>query len=207
MNMKKQTMIDEAKENCLSGKKVPRSTLLQMLELDSESSETEYLGMAAREVAKVASGNRGRIWAAVGVDYRPCTMNCKFCSFGEKWGLMKKPHELTDEEVTQAVQGFASQGASWIIMRTTQFYKIDHLCELASKIKNQVPGDYKLVANTGEFTIDLAKKMNNSGIDMVYHTIRLGEGKDTLFDPAERIRTLDAVRDSPLDLGYLVEPV
>ena len=37
--------------------------------------------------------------------------------------------------------------------------------------------------------------------------MRLREGVDTIFDPAERRATLEAIRDSKLDLGFWVEPV
>ena len=46
-----------------------------------------------------------------------------------------------------------------------------------------------------------------SGIDVVYHSLRLGEGQTTCFRPEERKATLAAVRDSDLKLAHLVEPV
>ena len=46
-----------------------------------------------------------------------------------------------------------------------------------------------------------------SGIDVVYHSLRLGEGRTTCFRPEERKATLAAVRDSDLKLAHLVEPV
>ena len=46
-----------------------------------------------------------------------------------------------------------------------------------------------------------------SGIDVGYHSLRLGEGQTTCFRPEERKATLAAVRDSDLKLAHLVEPV
>ena len=199
-------LIDDAKSATLAGKAVNRDALKKFLDLDPLSEETEYLGAAARDIAR-SIGNKGKVWSAIGVDYRPCTMNCEFCSFGEKWKLMNDSHELTDEEIIKNAIGFVNQGASWVTLRTTEFFDLNRLCNIAKKIRKEVAGDYGLVVNTGEFDLNMANKFAESGIDIVYHTLRLGEGKATPFDPKDRIRTINAVRDSPMKLAYLVEPL
>ncbi len=199
-------LIDEAKNAALAGRAVDNGALKTFLDLDPLSEETEYLGSAARDIAK-AVGNRGKVWSAIGVDYRPCTMNCEFCSFGEKWKLMNDSHELSDEEIVRNAIGFVNQGASWVTLRTTEFFDLNRLCNIAKKIRSGVPGDYGLVVNTGEFDLNMANRFAECGIDIVYHTLRLGEGKATPFDPKDRIRTINAVRDSPMKLAYLVEPL
>ena len=75
------------------------------------------------------------------------------------------------------------------------------------KVREAVPGNYGLVVNTGEFGPLEARAMIASGIDVVYHSLRLGEGQTTCFRPEERKATLAAVRDSDLKLAHLVEPV
>ena len=74
-------------------------------------------------------------------------------------------------------------------------------------MREAVPGNYGLVVNTGEFGPLEARAMIASGIDVVYHSLRLGEGRTTCFRPEERKATLSAVRDSDLKLAHLVEPV
>ena len=81
------------------------------------------------------------------------------------------------------------------------------MCTLAKKVREAVPGNYGLVVNTGEFGPLEARAMIASGIDVVYHSLRLGEGRTTCFRPEERKATLSAVRDSDLELAHLVEPV
>ena len=134
-------------------------------------------------------------------------MNCGFCAFGEKWGLIAEPHEWDDEAVIKAARAFVDEGASWVTLRTTEFYGLNRLCALAKKVRGAVPGDYGLVVNTGEFGPVEAQAMPASGIDVVYHSLRLGEGRATCFRPEDRKATLAAVRDSDLKLAHLVEPV
>lgn len=199
--------IDLAYGLALEGKKVEESWLVEFLELDPNSEDAAYLGRKARELAENVVGSKGKIWASIGIDYQTCSMNCDFCSFGEKWNLFEGRHEWTDDEVIDQVRNYVQEGASWVTLRTTQYYGVDRLNMLAEKIRNEVPGDYGLVANTGEFGNLKAKGMIEAGINIVYHTLRLREGQDTRFNPAERLDTLKAVQDTELDLAYLVEPV
>lgn len=199
--------IDLAYNLALQGKSIDDNILIEFLELDCGSKEALYLGKKARELARQVVGNKGKIWASIGIDYQTCPMNCDFCSFGEAWNLFKGRHEWSDEEVVKQVEKYVGQGASWITLRTTQYYGIDRLNTLAKKVRKEVPGNYGLVANTGEFGKLKAKEMKDAGIDTVYHTLRLGEGKDTKFNIDDRLATLSSVREADLDLAYLVEPI
>jgi hypothetical protein len=48
-----------------------REEIITLLSLDSETKAVEPLYRAGRESARRFSGNLGRIWAAIGVDYQP----------------------------------------------------------------------------------------------------------------------------------------
>ncbi|SHI93244.1 biotin synthase [Dethiosulfatibacter aminovorans DSM 17477] len=199
--------IDMVYNMAIEGKEIEDGVLVEMLEIDPGSDDAQYLGKKARQLADRVVGNKGKIWASIGIDYQTCPMNCDFCSFGEEWNLFQGRHEWTDEEVIGQVKKYVNEGASWITLRTTQYYGIDRLNALAKKVRKEVPGDYGLVANTGEFGRLKAKEMIDAGIDTVYHTLRLGEGSSTKFNPEDRIDTLKAVEDTNLSLAYLVEPI
>ena len=129
-------------------------------------------------------------------------------SFGEKWGLIAEPHEWSDGNIIKAARAFVDEGASWVTLRTTEFYGLDRLCTLAKKrCARPFLGAHGLVVNTGEFGPLEPRAMIASGIDVVYHSLRHGEGRTTCFRPEERKATLSAVRDSDLKLAHLVEPV
>lgn len=205
--MSNSDLIQEAKEKALKGEMLDRDTIIALLEMDSDSKDAEMLGEAAREVACVVTGNNGSVWASIGVDYKKCAMNCDFCAFGYKWGLVRDESERSPEEVIELVRRFVSHGARWITLRTTQFYGIDKLISVIRDIRASVPGEYEIVVNTGEFNEAEAEFLASAGAQMVYHTIRLREGINTRFKPEDRIATLASVNSSPLDLAYLVEPV
>ena len=201
------TFIEELKARALRGAPVSREDILRLLAIPPDSEEAAFLGRAARDLARVVAGNEGRVWSAIGIDCRPCSMNCEFCAFGEEWGLITEPHEWSDAEIIDAARDFVGAGASWVTLRTTEFYGLDRLCALAKRVRAAVPGDYGLVVNTGEFGPSEAREMLASGITVVYHSLRLGEGCATCFRPEDRKATLASVRDSDLRLAHLVEPV
>ncbi|AOY77799.1 radical SAM protein [Clostridium formicaceticum] len=200
-------LIRRAKKTALSGKILDRESITSLLKIHPNSEEAEKLGEAAREVASVVCKNKAYLWAAIGLDYRACPMNCNYCSLGEKWGIVKEESEFSEDETIRMVKKYVHEGVRWIVLRTTQFYNLDKLIHLAGKIKEVVPGEYELGANVGEFDEKVAAKMANSGLEFIYHTLRLREGIDTKFNPSDRLATLETVKNSSLKLVSLVEPI
>lgn len=199
--------ITDAKEKALMGERLDRDTIINLLSIDPDSEDAEALGKAAREVASAVTGNRGSVWASIGVDYKTCSMNCDFCAFGRKWGIVNVESERDPQEIIDIVRRFVSMGARWVTLRTTQFYGIDKLTRVVRDVRASVPGAYQIVVNTGEFNKMEADTMAEAGVQMVYHTIRLREGINTRFKVEDRISTLSSINSSPLELAYLVEPV
>ncbi|HHU87474.1 MAG TPA: hypothetical protein GXZ25_11875 [Peptococcaceae bacterium] len=67
--------------------------------------------------------------------YRACPMNCRYCSLGESWGIVKKEGEFNDQEVIRIAQKYVEEGIRWIVLRTTQFYSPEKIIALVGKIK------------------------------------------------------------------------
>lgn len=202
-----QAFLDDFEKNREKGEKLERADVLRMLELDPESPECDLLRSRARQKARRAANNMGRVWSAVGIEHRPCAMNCQFCSFGESWGLVREEYDWTDEDITEAARQSVKQGASWFTMRTNEIYSVGRLCELARKTRASVPGNYALVVNTGELTKDEGTRLKAAGIDGVYHTWRLGEGTTTQFTPETRLSTMRSIVNAGLRLYHMVEPL
>lgn len=205
--MNDQTWIDGLEQQALNGESPRREDVLRLLALEPEGEAVRRLGRAAGRLARVATGNRGRVWSAIGLDCRPCPKNCTFCAFGARWGLMREERELSPAEVIDMARRLVRDGADWLTLRTTEFYGFDKLCRLARQVREAVPGAYHMVVNTGQMGDAEVRAMQAAGIDVVYHSLRLGEGTCTCFTPAERLATLRAVARSPLRLAHLVEPV
>lgn len=201
--------IEKAERNVLDGKALERAELVRLLSIDPDSEACERLGQAARRVASHVTGDRAYLWGAMGVDYKACPMNCDFCSLGEAWGIVEADSErdFSEEEIIESVRDYAENKVRWIVLRTTEFYSLDVLSELIGKIRGAVPGSYEIGLNVGEFDLEKANALHRAGVDFIYHSLRLGEGRDTRFNPVERLKTLGAVKDSPLKLVFLVEPI
>ncbi len=204
---RKAEIIYSAREKALQGALLDRDHIISLLEIEPNSLLANSLGEAAREVSAKVTGNYGRIWASIGVDYAPCPVNCNFCSFGEQWSLIQNKYIWSIEEIIDMAKKFIYGGAKWITLRTTQYYSLCELASIAEKIRKSIPGDYGIVANTGELTEDAANLLIRSGISIIYHSLRLREGIETGLSVNSRLETLSAVKDSPLKLAFLVEPV
>ena len=202
-----ETVIEQAKESTLAGCLLERKMILELLAIDPESAMAERLGRAAREVAEQVAGNAGRVWASIGVDYASCPVNCRFCSFGEKWGLVQDARYWNEEQIIKTAKLFLHGGARWITLRTTEYYSTEALARLARRVRDAVPGRYGIVANTGELDAKTSDTLLNATIGIAYHSLRLREGVDTGIRTASRLQTLASIQTSPLELAYLVEPI
>ena len=72
------------------------------------SPEDDHLRETANAVAHELTGSFGYIWTAVGMDFVPCSMNCTFCSFGEKWHVIKESRHVTEEKILESVRRYAA---------------------------------------------------------------------------------------------------
>ncbi len=199
--------IRAAADKCLAAAPLSKEEMIYLLDIPADSEDDIFLRAAAYDAARKLTGGRGYIWCAVGMDFVPCSMNCRFCSFGEKWHVIKESRVVTEEEIMESVRRYAEGGAAYVILRTTEFYDIDRLLEYIPRIRREVPGDYVIVLNTGEMTPEIAEKVARAGVYGVYHALRLREGEDTPFDVNIRISTMMSVSRSQLKLISLTEPI
>ncbi|MDD4715670.1 MAG: radical SAM protein [Oscillospiraceae bacterium] len=205
--MKNLELIAYAKQNALSGKNLDRASIIQLLGIPPDSPECEKLGKAARKVSSAITGDQAYLSGSIGVDFAPCSMSCEYCSMGKKWGIVQKTTQYTDEQVMEWANQYVAAGARRITLRTTEFYSPEVLGVLTAQIKKSVPGEYEVGLNMGEFDLETANRLYEYGVDYIYHTVRLGEGKNTRFTVEERLKTIQAVLDSPLQLHFCVEPI
>ena len=81
--------IAAAEAKCLAGEALTKEEMVRLLDIPVGSKEDLLLRRTAKEAAMAVTGGKGYIWCAVGMDFVPCSMNCDFCSFGEKWQVIK----------------------------------------------------------------------------------------------------------------------
>lgn len=177
----------------------------RLLSLDPDSFDADALRWAAHKAALAWNGGQGSVWFAVGLDSAPCPKSCAFCSFGEKWGIVREPWRIGLDEALAAVREHDLPGVGFIVLRTTDVFPLDELLELA---RRATPLRHaRLVANIGDFRDDRASELHRAGFFMIYHALRLREGEDTGLSPATRLRTMQAARDAGIELAALADPI
>jgi biotin synthase len=198
--------IDAAAGKLLSGSVLSKNEIVELLGMDARSDECGYLRKKADECGRIITGNKAYLWGAVGVDYASCAASCSFCSFGGEWGLVKTEKIYTLPEIIAQVREYVNAGVHFIVLRTTQYYSLETLAGFVQAVRKEVRGSYEVIVNAGDFDVRTANCLYESGVNGVYHAIRLREGIDTPFAPEHRLNTLSAVKSSPLSLIHLVEP-
>ena len=197
--------LKEILDNARAGGGLTYAQVLALLALDPDSADAQALCIAAHEASLFWSRGWGYIWASIGIDSVPCPVNCSFCSLGERWGIVKERRTLQANEVLKRIRFCDVPEVRWIVLRTTAFYSVDALVCIA---RLAMPLNYaELVVNTGEISEETARVLHDAGFRRAYHTMRLREGKDTGVDITERLETLRAIRNSPLELSSLIEPI
>ena len=199
--------IDRVYDEGVRGASQPRESILRMLAADPLSEEVLYMRERANELARIACDNKAVLSGAVGVDMCSCDMNCKFCSFGTEWDLIKEDIIFTKEQVIALAKKYVEAGVTTLTLRSTEFYDLATLAEWLKDIRAEVPGGYLINLNVGEMTPAMAEAAYQAGATSAYHVNRMREGIDTPFDPALREETIMAISNSPLRLSTGVEPV
>lgn len=178
-----------------------------MLNIQTSSPEAHDLMTRAKELTISHLGRRGHLWCAIGLDYRPCPMSCRFCSFSSDWGLVNESYELESEAVLDWARYFITEGADFLVLRTSEAYSVERLAELGRTIREMMPERSKLVANTRGLTAKQAGMLCSAGFDGIYKAIRLREGIDTEFDIEKRRQTINHAKKVGLEVYSLVEPI
>lgn len=165
------------------------------------------LALRARKLVDDELSSRGKVWAAIGLDYKPCPMDCSFCSLAQKWNKINEEAELSDQEILSIARTYVQSGVDWLVIRTTEFYDFERLISKVRLIKENIEGDYILAVNTGDNNSKRVDELKSAGVEMVYHAVRLREGTDTRFDKDTRIATAKAIVYSGMILSQYLEPI
>ncbi len=191
------------------GRDVPLSAedveALLRLPLDGEDFY-RLLSLSGR-LSRGKFGDRGYVFAQIGVNAEPCTKNCAFCSMGQGHYVMESTWRKDEADLLEEVRGLVREGVDDIFLMTTADYPQDRFMEMGRAVRAELPAGMRLVANIGDFSPETARGLREAGFTGAYHICRLREGRDTGVAPAEREATLRAIREAGLELYYCIEPV
>ena len=178
-----------------------------LLGLAEDSVEAGFLKVAADRISRERFCNRGIMLGQIGVEIAPCPGQCKFCAFGKEHTAFT-PSRMPDVEILRRAKEFTEKGDLFaLFLMTMHEFDIKWFLDVASKVRKIIPARTRIVANIGDFSKSQAREMKAAGVDGAYHVMRLREGKDTTLDPAQRLATIEAIREAGLDFYYCCEPV
>ena len=194
-------------EKAKNGAELSRADALELLAIPVGSEDYYALLYAANAESRARFGGRGVIFAQIGIEASPCPANCGFCSLAVDVFPKENSFALPVEAACATAERLAEQKVDELFLMTTANYPQSNFLAYAKQVRAHIPDDMRFVANVGDFNLDYARELRAAGFTGVYHIRRLGEGRDTQLPPEQRVRTLDAVRDSGLELYYCVEPI
>ena len=87
------------------------------------------------------------------------------------------------------------EGANAIFLMTTGDYDFDKFVKIGRAVREVIPPDMPLVANTGDFGRSEAKELLDAGFTAIYHVVRLREG-DSHGDHEEDTGPGDSARQA-----------
>jgi len=201
--MKIDPLIEDILCKALEGRELSKEDAIRLMNVDVNSVEAYVLMAIANSATRKLFNSFGEVHAQIGINYAPCSKKCKFCAFS----VADKSVELSIDEIQRRAEQFVREGANAIFLMTTGDYDFDKFVKIGRAVREVIPPDMPLVANTGDFGKSEAKELLDAGFTAIYHVVRLREGVDTSIDPSERLRTIEAAKSVGLDLSYCVEPI
>lgn len=197
-------------ERALEGRGASLDELLYLMRVEPYSREHFALQWAAREVSVRSCDGIGEVHAQVGIDANPCSGNCFHCSFAATHN--KRPvaeRELTLEEICTYAREYVEQDANTITLMITADYDFEKFLEIIAAVREAVGPDMPLMANMGDFDVEMAHRLKAAGAGSVYHAVRMGEGNGRVSSiPLERrFETYAAANEAELKIAGCCENV
>lgn len=180
---------------------------MELLQIKNLSPAYYALLGKAMEVSRRDFGDRGYIFAQLGLNIGPCSGNCVFCSLAQCNTTFTQVCEKSVEEILEEVARIDFTRVTALFLMTTADFDTEEYLQIGRIVRRHIPKTIALVANTGDFDLVYARRMKEAGFTGAYHIVRLREGIDTALPVDLRVQTLEAIRAAGLRLYYCLEPI
>ncbi|SHJ92564.1 radical SAM protein [Desulforamulus aeronauticus] len=190
-----------------SGEIVNKDDAISLLNIDCRHDDFYKLLSTANYLSRTEYNNQGLIFAQIGINAEPCSINCRFCSMGQGHYTLPVTGRKKIDEILSELELLVANNIHDFFLMTTADYPVNAFMDIAKTVRKNLPDHIRFVANIGDFNYETAKKLKEIGFTGAYHIHRLREGIDTTIRPEIRINTLNAIRDAGLELYYCVEPI
>ena len=197
--------IEEILSKGRDGVPLEREEALALVHLPLESRETYALMESANYLSRTQFGQKGERHFHIGLNVEPCPMDCLFCSLTRTAGLFTEKFEFSTEEILAWARQGEAEGADALNLMATGTYPFSRLLEIGRRLSREV--QVPVVANARDINHKEGEQLLDAGYVGFYHAVRLGEGRDTPFNPERRIQTIRVLHDVGLKWMNCVEPV
>lgn len=194
-------------ESVKNGKMLNKDEAITLLNINCLTDDFYKLLSTANYLSRTEYSNKGLVFAQIGINAEPCSVNCKFCSMGQNHYSLPDSWRKDTATILAELDLLLADGINDFFLMTTADYPVNDFMDIAQNVRKCLPDNIRFVANIGDFDYETAKKLKELGFTGAYHINRLKEGVDTTIKPEIRISTLNAIRDAGLDLYYCVEPI
>lgn len=192
---------------CKENQQLNADEILQLLSISTQGDEFYQLLRASNAYSRTTLKNRGYVFVQIGLNAEPCSGNCLFCSMGASHYSMPDRWRKKAQEVVDEIKRIEQQKVDDIFLMTTADYPFEDYLEVVSTVKPLLDPHVRLVANIGDFNEEQALLLKKAGLTGAYHVNRLREGIDTSIDVPTRLKTLDIIKRTGLELYYCIEPI
>lgn len=190
----------------LAGKAAGKEDCRYLLGFSSDSLEAGVLRATADAITRRRFGNAGLMLGQIGVHMAPCDGGCAFCAFAKPHTTIRESTLSMDESILRA-NAFSCGGVTGIFIMTMHRFGFDWFLDYVSQMRRHIPVETELLANIGDISAQQLNSLKAAGMTGAYHVCRLGEGRDTHLTPAQRVRTIERIREAGLDWYNSCEPI
>jgi len=197
--------IEDILDKGRDGVPLSREEALALMHLELESRETYALMESANHLSRSRFGGKGENHFHIGLNVEPCPMDCSFCSLTKQAGLFTEKIDFPLDDILAWARQGEAEGADALNLMSTGTFPFSRLLEIGRRLKQEVK--VPLVANARDINHAEGEQLLDAGFVGFYHSVRLGEGKDTPFKPERRIQTIRVLHEVGLQWMNCVEPV
>ena len=199
--------IDKILNDAENGKLLTKEEAIALLKIKNNTNDFYKIISLANKMTRSEFNNKAFIFAQIGLNAEPCSVNCKFCSMGKSHYSMESTWRKDINSIISEAKALIDEGINDLFLMTTADYPLVDFLNISKCVKDILPKDIRFVANIGDFDYNTAIKLKEVGFTGVYHIVRLREGLDTTIKPEIRIKTLDSIKKAGLEVYYCVEPI
>lgn len=117
-------IIDEILDSVRNGKRLDKQEAISLLNIRNNSDDFYKLISLANKMTRSEFNNKGLIFAQIGLNAEPCSVNCKFCSMGKDHYAMDSIWKKDINTILSEVKTLINSGIDDLFLMTTADYPI-----------------------------------------------------------------------------------